>query len=345
MTVVVPVTADPASDVSGKRSVVVTVTDANDDGKATISKREPQVGTVVSATLDDKDADITRRAWQWYRGGASDAAADTLAGLGHDADAVTNDVCDDNGNADDASDTAPCVIGGATSPTYSVNAKDKGLLIQVVVTYRDKHTDTEADPIEPYMVVGRPARDVQDIPAANTAPEFGVQDPVIDGDETEHVMREVDENEKVDVGMFSATDGDLLDYTLGGADMALFKLSAPSGESNEITLQMKEKLDFENPKDADGDNGYEVSITAEDPSGATATIMVTIMVQNVEDAPTITLQSASECELDDDIVKCTYVENGPGPVAHLSASDDEGDAFTWSLEADAHERLQEVRHQ
>ena len=319
VTVVVPV-AD--SEVPGKRSVTVTVTDVNDPGTAKVSKREPQVGTVVSATLTDEDADIERRAWQWYRGGDSDDTATDLSGA------------TDCSSTNAPSTTNPCEIDGQTSPTYSVSSADEDHLLQVLVSYRDKFTDTDADPVVPHTAVGRPARPVQAIPAANTAPKFGVPDPVIDGDETEHVMREVDENEKETVGMFTATDGDLLDYELGGADKALFSLSTPSGTSNEVTLSMKEALDFENPKDADGNNAYEVSITAEDPSGAADTIMVTLTVKNVNDAATISLataQSASECELDGSTVKCTYKENGTDPVASFSAVDDEGDAYTWSL--------------
>ena len=345
VTVVVPVTATPASDVSGKSDVIVTVTDANDDGSASISKREPQVGTVVVATLKDEDADITRRAWQWYRGGVnadtnSDGALSateqtlhltTISLLEDDTAVNPNNVCG-HANTVGVSGTQACVVGGATSPTYSVSGDDDGLWIHVVVSYQDKH-NTAVNPTP--SVLGRTARVVQDIPVANTAPKFNVQDPVLDGDETEHVMREVDENKKVDIATFSATDRDLLDYELGGADKALFKLLAPSGESNEVTLQMKEKLDFEAPKDADGDNAYEVSITAEDPSGAADTLMVTIMVQNEDDPATITLRSASECALDGAVVKCTYVENGEDPVATFSATDDDGDAYTWSLKADA----------
>ena len=50
-------------------------------------------------------------------------------------------------------------------------------------------------------------------------------------------------------------------------------------------MSLKAAPDFENPADADGDNAYEVSITAKDPSGATDTLMVTVMVDDVDDKP------------------------------------------------------------
>ena len=68
---------------------------------------------------------------------------------------------------------------------------------------------------------------------------------------------------------------------------------APSNEENSVSLSLKAAPDFENPADADGDNAYEVSITAKDPSGATDTLMVTVMVDDVDDAPTISLRPAA----------------------------------------------------
>ena len=101
-----------------------------------------------------------------------------------------------------------------------------------------------------------------------------------------------------------------------------------------MSLSLKAAPDFENPADADGDNAYEVSITAKDPSGATDTLMVTVMVDDVDDMPSISLAGDSMCELDGSTVKCTYEENGTDPVASFGATDDEGDPTTWSLKAD-----------
>ena len=81
----------------------------------------------------------------------------------------------------------------------------------------------------------------------------------------------------------------MLTFELGGADGGMFSLSDPSGNSV-TSLSLKAKPDFENPADADGDNaGDEVSITAKDPSGATDTLMVTVMVEDIDDKPVISL--------------------------------------------------------
>ena len=58
-------------------------------------------------------------------------------------------------------------------------------------------------------------------------------------------------------------------------------------------------------------------------------IIAAILATLVLIAPAATAQSV--CELDGGTVKCTYEENGTDPVASFSATDDEGDAITWSL--------------
>ena len=184
------------------------------------------------------------------------------------------------------------------------------------------------------MLVARPTREVQSPPAENAAPKFGIQDREIDGDDAapESVTRNVDENTKP-VADFNAADGDndLFVFGLGGADGGMFSLSDPTNEDNSVSLSLKAAPDFENPADADGDNAYEVSITATDPSGATDTLMVTVMVDDVDDKPSISLAGDSTCEMDGGTVKCTYEENGTDPVTSLSVADDEDDATTWKL--------------
>ena len=69
-----------------------------------------------------------------------------------------------------------------------------------------------------------------------------------------------------------------------GADAGHFDIGREDGQ-----LKTKSKLDYEKPADADGDNAYEVVITATDPSGATDTIPVTITVTNVNEGATISL--------------------------------------------------------
>ena len=62
-------------------------------------------------------------------------------------------------------------------------------------------------------------------------------------------------------------------------------------------------------------------VTATDPSGATDSITVTINVTDENDDAEITGSSSID-----------YAENGTGPVATFSATDQDEDAIEWSLE-------------
>ena len=107
----------------------------------------------------------------------------------------------------------------------------------------------------------------------------------------------------------TANDGDLLLYTLGGADAASFDIDKKTGQ-----IKTKAKLDFETKAT------YVVVVTATDPSGATDSIMVTINVTDVNDGAAITGDGS-----------ITYAENGTDPVATFTAVDADGDAIVWSL--------------
>ena len=88
-----------------------------------------------------------------------------------------------------------------------------------------------------------------------------------------------------DVGApFMATDGDndTLTYSLGSsADAESFSIDAASGQ-----LRTRVALDYE-----DGPTSYTVTVTAADPSNESASVVVTIAVENADEAGTVTLAS------------------------------------------------------
>ena len=47
------------------RDVVITVTNANDDGTITLSSVQPKVGIDFTATLADEDGGVKDIKWQW----------------------------------------------------------------------------------------------------------------------------------------------------------------------------------------------------------------------------------------------------------------------------------------
>ncbi|WP_386679118.1 ExeM/NucH family extracellular endonuclease [Loktanella sp. R86503] len=73
-------------------------------------------------------------------------------------------------------------------------------------------------------------------------------------------------------------DGDLLTYTISGADAALFVIDPATGE-----VAFADNPDFEAPVDQDGDNVYQIAITATDTGGLSATSDIAVTVTDVED--------------------------------------------------------------
>ena len=103
-------------------------------------------------------------------------------------------------------------------------------------------------------------------------------------------------------------------YTLGGADADKFRVRS----NGQIEVGAGTKLDYET-KDT-----YMVTVMAEDSFGESASIMVTIMVTDMDEAPDVTGDDMAE-----------YAENGTGAVATYTAVDPEGaDITSWTLGGD-----------
>ena len=85
-------------------------------------------------------------------------------------------------------------------------------------------------------------------------------------------------------------------------------------EGGQIKVKSGTKLDYETKQT------YNVTLKAADSFGDYATIDVTIMVTQVNEAPPVMGEATVE-----------YAENGDGPVATYTAVDPEGAAVKWSL--------------
>ncbi len=123
---------------------------------------------------------------------------------------------------------------------------------------------------------GAPSR-----PSAPARAEIPNRAPVFEGSTT---SRSVDEASAsgTDVGEPIAADDldrDTLAYTLSGADAALFDIDGSTGQ---ITVGSETTLDYETR------SSYEVTVTVSDGRGGTASVAVTIMVTDVDEAPAAT---------------------------------------------------------
>ena len=109
-------------------------------------------------------------------------------------------------------------------------------------------------------------------------------------------------------------DGDVLSYNLSGTDAALFMINATTGEVSFI-----ETPDFEAPGDADGDNVYDIVVTASDGTISTdQTVAITVTNEN-DNAPTFTSDAA-----------VSVAENQAVAYTAL-ATDADGDTLSYSL--------------
>ena len=287
---------------SSTLDVTIEVVDAEDPGTVSLSQRQPQVGTEIYATVSDPDGGVRISRWKWER-----SAVITVG-----QDGTPSAECVD----DPATTNIPVVggwgtIDGATKAAYTPESADVGGCLRATVFYTDNMGVTEEDAAG---VLERPA---QSNSPANAAPRFVDQDLNSAGDQSDRTSRKVRENTEAGESIGAPVsahdeDGELLIYTLSGADAASFDISRTTGQ-----LMTKASLNFE------ARNSYTVVVTATDPSGAADSIQVTINVIDVHDPVRITGVSSVR-----------YPENGTAPVASYTAFDEGEHVIKWSVSGD-----------
>ena len=116
-------------------------------------------------------------------------------------------------------------------------------------------------------------------------------------------------------------DGDPLSYSLSGADAALFTIDADTGD-----VSFREAPDFENPGSVDGDNVYDIIVTASD--GAAA--------NDIDQAVAITVTDENEvgnAPVFDSPATVSVAENQSAATVVYTAvaTDADGDTLSYSL--------------
>ena len=284
------------------RPMTVMVTDVEEDGKVTLSSVQPKVAIDLTASLKDSDGDEENIEWQWARTATGDI--DTPVNC---TEVAENDWED---------------IDGAEMATYTPDDDDLYQCLQATASYTDRRGDGKTAMQESANVV-----------IANTdnrAPMFKENDQEITettrkvaenvgaktlfGDGMDGTDDDLDDNEEP--VMATDPNGDNLTYSLGGMDMASFDIERGTGQ-----LITKAKLDYETK------NRYMVTVTANDPNGLSASVDVTIMVTDVDEAPEIIAGGLVVTGTSD----INYAENGTGMVATYSAAGPDAADATWSL--------------
>ena len=130
---------------------------------------------------------------------------------------------------------------------------------------------------------------------------------------------EVAENPEVAVYIAEAQDpdGDTVTYEItGGADQHLFSIDPETGE-----VYFNDVLDFENPQDAEGDNFYEIEITASDGYSETDPHSVVIQVTDLDDTAPV-LEGDVDFSVEENTAEVPYA---------VVAYDPEGGEITYDL--------------
>ena len=111
-----------------------------------------------------------------------------------------------------------------------------------------------------------------------------------------------------------------LTYSLGGNDAAMFRVR----NNGQIEVASGTMLDYETK------NTYMVTVMAEDPLGVSASIPVTIMVTDVNEAPEITEGGLAISG----VSSVYYAEDRTDAVETYMASGPDADMASWTLGGD-----------
>ena len=269
---------------AGRLDVTIKVTPAEDDGSVELSQIEPREGRPVVATLKDDDGNVNVSKWQWqYAPLGGETTCQTVTTGWTDVPKATS-----------ASYTPSDFVDPTTSATVDIANN----CLRATATYTDDHeTDNDTLNSDGTVTTGTPdGKDdgdtameetdavVQVAGAVNSAPKFPDQDLTTPGDQSDETSRTVMENTKANTNIGSpvtANDGDLMLYTLGGSDAAMFGIDRKTG-------QIKTKADLDYEALPEGAKYHMVTVTATDPAGASDSISVTINVTDENDGAMIT---------------------------------------------------------
>ncbi len=289
----------------GEIDVSVTVTDVDEPGKVTIDQPQPQATRSLEADgPGDPDGGVDEISWQWSR-------SESAGGPWTD-------------------------ISGATSAKRTPTTDDIAHYLRATVTYVDVHGDQSESAVTANPVEARTL--------ANAAPEF-------DEDEIEAIT--VGENKVGNIGepiVATDDDNDELLYDVDTAsttdvpnDNELFDVD----NNGQLSLKGEDGLDFETSAktaNADGLKPYTVVLRATDPSRASASVTVMVLLRDDNEAPEFNAASKEQTTLYIAEDGATTAE-GPGiftdddlasgnEVAAFAATDEDDldDTVEYSLE-------------
>ena len=285
-TYTVTLTATDAAGNEGDDTLEVTVDPVNDAPSVTLGADQSVGGTTAEQTVTEFAA--------FDPGGDDDEASQSVA-----VTTVTND-----NNA--LFSVQPAVENDGTL-TYTPADEQAGTAT-VTVNVRDS---------------GGTDNGGTDVATGTFSIEVNTVDPTFDGGTTNFVTQ--DEGTTGVVLDVETDDGTAnpdvnVDYGLGGVDAAPFSIDPNTGE-----LSLDSAQDYEHPSDADGNSDYLLTVTATDDAGNTAQQSIIVVIDDVNEAPTLSTNAGVTVDEGSDGKSITNTA--------LDASDPDGDTLTYDVTA------------
>ena len=269
-------------------SLTVIVGNANDTGEVTLQWLQPEVGTLIRATLTDPDGGITGTStWTWY----TSKVADPEVGTDFHWNSVTDTSLITQPPGTGRKTVSAYTPAGDTVDDANDAAVDEGKHLRVKVEYTDPQSSTVRRTV--YGISMNPVRAEVSSPGDNGSPDF----------EEDTDTKTVPESTAVGapVGAPVAAidpDDDTLTYELievaapNDGDDEFFDIDMATGQ---ITVAQSLDYDSDQGRGADAagpdDGEYKVTVRATDPSGLADNITVTITAENVNEDPIVTGQA------------------------------------------------------
>ena len=259
----------------GELQLTVNVTNVDEGGMVTVSPLQPQIGTLLRATLSDSDVQVGFGQWKWA------SSESGLPGTFTDLTAWVDENLNSNAN------------------TYRPVDDDLDKYLQVSVRYKDRVDDTikDEDTVSAYTVR-------KDIVTSNADPKYPDQrilegGTTIERGETRRYIPEsspagtnvgapvtaFDDETSIDVITYS-----LSDTTAESGHSGSFSINPATGQ---IMVAAGARLNRADDIPTGGNNTYAVTATATDGDGQSKTIAVTITVVKVDEPPSISRVDAA----------------------------------------------------
>ena len=353
--------AGGTSDDSNTYEVVITATDGTGDDAQTAYKK-----VTVEVTNVDEEPTTTIELSSLQPQVSTAITVDYVDGVGNPlvgADGTANAaIVDPDEDKTGASTTIPADdvkwqwsksssktgrftdISGAAAKmvTYTPASQDRGMYLRVTATYEDGEGEGKT-------VMATSAYPVRAFPSGNSAPSFpddfdstedGNQPPTANVDDGatagdaagDPVTANDANNDRLTYSLEADSSGTAMhadvfqiDRMTGQVTVGLGKTVGPNGDSGETAARVPGIVL------APSGNEFTVTIKATDPSGSSATVVLTITADERDEAPVFTMGKTSH----------THEENKPETevVATFAAYDPEAAAVTYSLSGDDEGKL------